>query len=1340
MEEKSETVQDRIKATLDLIEKNIKKVRKCDRYRLNGSLIRLKRNKDTKHLEKDCAELLQKIDSSIKMREDRIKNKPRLNYPESLPITVRRREIVEAIRNNPVIILSGQTGSGKTTQIPKFCIEAGRGVDGKIACTQPRRIAAMTVAARIAEEMGEDLGKSVGYKIRFQDKSSPKAFLKVMTDGILLAETQGDPFLNEYDTIIIDEAHERSLNIDFILGIIRNLLKRRRDLKVIITSATIDTEKFSKAFNNAPIIEVSGRTFPVETRYREEEDIGSKEVPRTYGERASDALMEIVTESDKAGRNQDSCSPMHPGGDILIFMPTEQDIRETCEIISKRYTGFEVMPLYARLSGTEQKAVFKQSQIRKIVVSTNIAETSITIPGIRYVIDSGVARIAQYSPSTGTFSLPVTEISRSSADQRMGRCGRMENGICIRLYSEDDYLGRTLYTLPEILRTNLTEVILRMTALGIKDIEGFPFIDNPAKASINDGFKTLFELCAVSKGDKKGKGTDWRLTKTGRIMARLPIDPRIAKMLIQGEKEGCLEDALIIASALTIKDPRERPVGKEETADSKHSQFIDPFSDYLSLLNVWKEYHKILKKESSGKARRFCKDNFISYKRMREWRDIHQQIKVVLQENDFKISNTINFDRVKIDKTEEFSPKYASIHRAILSGLLSHIAQKKDKNFYKATKNREVMIFPGSAVFNNGGLWIMATEMVHTSRLFARTVALIDVEWIEDLGKHLCTSTYMAPRWEMKAGDVVATEQVRLYGFIVIAGRTVSYSQVNPSEATDIFVRTALVEEEIDRGKSFSFLTDNRKKLEEARDMEDKLRRRNIIVGDEELYLFYRSKLEGISSVAALENRILKEGDDDLKLSDSDVYVSLPSEEELAQFPDSITVEGEEFKFEYNFQPGSKKDGVTIKVPTGSSSVIPADKVDWMIPGIYREKVESLIKGLPKEHRKKLVPIGNTVEEIVRDMPREEKNLPKAISEFLYNNSGIYVPPNEFDEESLPDHLRIRIAITDQKGKELKAGRKKNLLVTEHSEKIGVKALNKARDEWERTDIKEWDFGSLPEVLELKGKGRVWKVYPALIFKDELICIRLFDSKKEASRQYQAGITAMYMREFSKELKNFKKELVLPVELKVVTNYFSGPEQFRKDFWYFVMFHIFGEMRISNHNDFQEGRSEKGGGIFPFAEDAFSRVKNILSAYKRCRQIVGSLERKNKFASDLMTECLENLEVICPADFLHKYSDERLQDLPRYLKAIEIRAERGVQDPLKDQDRVKKMQSVLSQQKKMLDEMHEGVSAEKKEAVEEFIWLLEEFKVSVFAQQLKTRVKVSEKRLIDRIHEIREML
>lgn len=1320
-----EVGQDHLKDKIALIEKNIKRVRRCDRYRLNGSLIRLKRNRNQKDRDKACGDLLSRIEGSIAAKEERKRNIPKLNYPENLPITARRKEIVQSIRDNQVIILSGQTGSGKTTQIPKFCIEAGRGIEGKIACTQPRRIAAMTVSARIAEEMGEELGSSVGYKIRFQDQGSRSAYVKVMTDGILLAETQGDPYLNEYDTIIIDEAHERSLNIDFILGIIRNLLKKRKDLKVVITSATIDTEKFSKAFNDAPIIEVSGRTFPVEVRYREEENSESKEVPRTYGERASDALMEIVTESSK--------------GDILIFMPTEQDIRETCDLIRKRYSGFDVLPLYARLSGTEQKAVFKSSQVRKIIVSTNIAETSITIPGIRYVIDAGVARIAQYSPSTGTFSLPVTEISRSSADQRMGRCGRVENGICIRLYSDEDYQGRSLYTLPEILRTNLTEVILRMTSLGITNIEEFPFIDSPAKAAINDGFKTLFELGAVIKDDKKGKVSKWRLTKTGRIMASLPIDPRVAKMLIQGDVEGCLEDLLVIASALTVQDPRERPVGKEETADSKHSQFKDDFSDYLTLLNVWKEYHKVLKKESAGKARRFCKDNFISYKRMREWRDIYQQIKIILQENNFKIGN-VDFNRVKQDKTEEFSPKYVAIHRAVLSGLLSHIAQKKDKNFYKATKNREVMIFPGSAVFNNGGMWIVATEMVHTSRLFARTVAQIDVEWIEDLGKHLCSSTYMAPRWEMKAGDVLATEQVRLYGFIVIAGRTVSYSSVNPSEATDIFVRTAIVEGDINPGKLFDFLDHNKKKLEEARDMEDKLRRRNIIIGDEELYQFYRAKLEGISSINALENRIRKEGDKDLKLSESDVYVSLPSEDELSQFPDSITVEGEEFKFEYNFEPGSQKDGVTIKVPTGSSSLIPADKVDWMIPGIYREKVESLIKGLPKEHRRKLVPVGNTVDEIVRDMAKEEKNLPKAISEFLYKSSGIYIPPNEFDEESIPDHLRIRIAITDQKGKELKAGRKKNLLVTEHSEKIGVKALRKAREEWEKTDIRDWDFGDLPEVIELKGKGRVWKVYPSLLYKNNMISIRLFESKKEADSVYSEGITALYMRDFSKELKSFGKELVLPVELKVVTNYFNGPDLFLKDFWFFVMVNIFGELRISSREEFVKGRKDKWGDIFPFAEDAFNRVKNILNSYKRCRQIVSSLAHKNKFASDLMDECLNNLSVICPGDFLHKFSNERLYDLPRYLKAIEIRAERGVLDPQKDLDRIDKMQSVLSQQKNMLDEMHEGVSAEKKEAVEEFSWLLEEFKVSVFAQQLKTKVKVSEKRLIDRIHEIREML
>jgi ATP-dependent helicase HrpA len=1315
------SVQDSIK----LIEKNLKKVRRSDFHRFRGSLNIIKRQKDRKKQEQACSDLLHRVEESIANKTRRKENKPKLNYPQNLPITARRKEIVQAIRDNQVIILSGQTGSGKTTQIPKFCIEAGRGVEGKIGCTQPRRIAAMTVANRIAEEMGEDIGRSVGYKIRFQDQSSPEAFLKLMTDGILLAETQGDPWLNEYDTLIIDEAHERSLNIDFILGIIRNLLKKRRDLKVIITSATIDTEKFSKAFGNAPVIEVSGRTFPVEVRYREDSSSDSDEGQQTYAEQACDALMEIITESSK--------------GDILIFMPTEQDIRETCDLIRKKYQGYDVLPLYARLAANEQKAVFKSSQVRKIIVSTNVAETSLTIPGIRYVIDSGVARIAQYSPSSGTFSLPVSEISRSSADQRKGRCGRMENGICIRLYSEEDYTGRSLYTPPEILRTNLTEVILRMTSLGIKDIEGFPFIDPPAKAAINDGFKTLYELSAVSKGGKKGKESNWQLTKTGRLMARLPIDPRLAKMLIQADSEGCLEDVLVIASALTIQDPRERPVGKEELADSKQAQFKDKFSDYLTLLNIWKEYHRIQKKESTSKARRFCKDNYISYKRMREWRDIHKQITMILRENDFHIKN-VDFNKVKIDKTEEFTPEYTAIHRAVLSGFLSHLAEKKEKNFYKATKNREVMIFPGSTVFNHGGPWIVAAEMVHTSRLFARTVAQIDREWIEDLGKHLCSSSYMAPRWEMKAGEVLATEQVRLYGFIIIPGRTVSYSQVNPGEASDIFVRSALVEEDIDRGKSFAFLSENRKKLEEAREMEDKLRRRNIIIGDEELYQFYRPKLEGISSLSALETRIRRLGDKDLKLSDSDVYVSLPDEEELSQFPDSVTVEGETFQFEYNFDPGSKKDGVTIKVPTGSSSVIPADKVDWMVPGIYKEKVEALLKGLPKEHRKKLVPIGNTVNEIVRDMPKEEKNLPKAISEFLYKNSGVYIPPNEFDEESLPDHLRIRIAITDQKGKELKAGRRKNLLVTEHSEKISGKVMSRARKEWEKVDVKSWDFGNLPAELELKGQGRSWKVFPALTYKDDIISIRLFENRKEAERNFSYGITALYMREFSKELKSFRKELVLPVELRVVTNYFSGPDQFEKDFWFFVMYGLFGDKRPRNERDFGDGRRELGGRIFPFAEEMFGRVESILKAYKKCRAIVSSLESRNRFATELMEACLENLESICPSDFLHRYTEERLYDLPRYLKAIEIRAERGVQDPSKDEERVVRMQSVLSQRKKMMEEMHEGVSEEKKEAVEEFDWLLQEFRVSVFAQQLKTKVKVSEKRLIDRIHEIREML
>ncbi|MBW1864448.1 MAG: ATP-dependent RNA helicase HrpA, partial [Deltaproteobacteria bacterium] len=819
----------------------------------------LKRGAARQDLVKTFDTIEKYINKSIHTKNRRRERLPSTGKIPSLPIWSKNNEIIQAIKNNPVVIVSGETGSGKTTQIPKFCIEAGRGIDGLIGCTQPRRIAAITVSNRIAEEIGESIGQSVGYKIRFKDKTSAGTYIKIMTDGILLAEAQGDPYLNMYDTIIVDEAHERSLNIDFVLGILKTLLNKRKDLKLIITSATIDTLKFSKAFDDAPVIEVSGRTYPVETRYLPPNAVKKGNGDPTHIDLAVDAVESLIREGSR--------------GDILTFLPTEQDIRETCDmLIGRKLKRVQIMPLFARLSASEQQSVFKRSKNRKIIVATNIAETSITIPGIRYVVDTGLARISQYTPKSRITALPVVPISQSSADQRKGRCGRIENGVCIRLFSEEDYSLRPLYTKPEILRSNLADVILRMLFLKLGNIDQFPFIDPPHEKSIQDGFKLLLELGAIKRRKRQAqissqqhvsaavsKGTpdtflpEYELTPIGRIMAKMPIDPRLSRIIIEADTRNCLREISIIASALSIQDPRERPLDKEAEADEAHGKFKDPQSDFLTLLNIWHACWKLIQKDRPLQSlKKFCKAGFISFRRMREWQDIYNQLSSILKENmrewqDIynQLSSILKENRFQLNKDrgpvsstpgEPFKPRYIDIHKSILSGFLSNIARKKEKHYFKAARDREIMIFPGSGLFDKPGPWIVAAEMVETSRLFARSCANIDSDWLEELGAGQCRHTYLNARWSRKQGAVIADEQVSLYGLIIIPKRIVPYGRVNPAEASDLFIRQALIPGEID--PHFPFLTHNLKIEQVVQDMENRIRRRDIRVGDEDLFRF----------------------------------------------------------------------------------------------------------------------------------------------------------------------------------------------------------------------------------------------------------------------------------------------------------------------------------------------------------------------------------------------------------------------------------------------------------------------------------------------------------------------
>ncbi|MGM0787683.1 MAG: ATP-dependent RNA helicase HrpA, partial [Thermodesulfobacteriota bacterium] len=784
--------------------------------------------------------LERRIDESARIKQKRAQALPEILYNNDLPIVEKRDEIIRAVSEHQVVIVAGETGSGKTTQLPKFCLEAGRGIEGRIGCTQPRRIAAVTVANRIAEELGQQTGQSVGCKIRFSDRTSEQSAVKMMTDGILLAETQGDRFLNDYDTLIIDEAHERGLNIDFLLGLIRSLLSTRRDLKVIVTSATIDTEKFSRAFENAPVIEVSGRMYPVDVRWMPPEEFGNNSGEYSYTDAAAAAMDRIEKESRF--------------GDVLIFMPTERDIRETCEILEGRnYKNASVMPLYARLAAADQARVFKPVSGRKIVVATNVAETSITIPGIKYVVDTGLARISTYNPGTRTTALPVAPISQSSADQRKGRCGRVQNGVCIRLYSEQDYLSRDLYTPPEILRANLAEVIMRMIALNLGSIQKFPFIDSPPQKQIKDGFDILYELGAIEKtkpGKKQGSA-GVRLTAKGRTMARLPLDPRLSRMLIEADKNGCLGKVTVIASALSVMDPRERPEGKEARAAQAQAEFSDQASDFITLYNIFRacthNSDSVRPKVRAGDLKRFCRQYFLSFKRMREWLDVYEQMVDLIEESGFEIAPAGapgNTRSAGSGQKGGFSDLYTAIHKSVLSGFLSNIAQRKEKNIYQAAKQREVMIFPGSSLFNRGGQWIVAAEIVETTRRFARTAACIDPAWLERLGGSQCKYTYTNPRWEKKREAVVADEQVSLYGLIIVAGRTVPYGRIDPEEATEIFIRSALVEGDV--RTVLPFMEHNRELAESIRDKENRIRRRELMAGEEDMMEFYRQRLAGV--------------------------------------------------------------------------------------------------------------------------------------------------------------------------------------------------------------------------------------------------------------------------------------------------------------------------------------------------------------------------------------------------------------------------------------------------------------------------------------------------------------
>lgn len=1252
---------------------------------------------------RQLAGLKKRAEKSIRERKNRGLNLPRISYPEELPIFSRRMDIVNAIRENQAVIISGETGSGKSTQIPKMCIEAGRGISGKIGCTQPRRIAASTISHRIAEELGEDLGKSVGYKIRFQDRTPREAYIKIMTDGMLLAETQGDPFLYEYDTLIIDEAHERSLNIDFILGMLRNLVLKRPELKVIITSATLDTKKFSEAFNNAPVIEVSGRLFPVTVEYMPIDPALEDEGEVTYIDQAVDAVDRLRQRSS---------------GDILIFMPTEQDIIETCERLEgRRYAGVSVLPLFARLTVSRQRLIYSVHG-PKIVVATNVAETSLTIPGIMYVIDTGLARIAQYLPRTRTNSLPVTAISRSSADQRKGRCGRVRNGICVRLYSEEEYKERPEFTPPEILRSSLAEVILRMIDLGMGDPLSFPFIDPPSSRSVKDGFDLLKELGAI-----EGKAGETILTEKGRLMARMPLDPRISRMMIEASSEGCVAETAVIAAVLSIQDPRERPIDKTGQADQVHSPFKDQDSDFLTFLNIWNRYHREWEGiKSQSKMRKFCKTHFLSFNRMREWIYTHDQIMTIMRKLDTPVDG--------LTPAKSPTANYTGIHKSILSGFLSNIAIRKEKGIYQATRGREIMIFPGSTLFKKNPDWIVASEMIRTSRLYARNAARIDPAWLEAIGGDLCRSSWNEPHWEKNRGKVMALEKVTLFGLPIVSGRPVSYDRINPNEAHEIFIRAGLIAGEIK--PVLPFLKHNRSLIKRMEDMEHKLRRRDLLAGEEALVAFYSERLKGISDVNSLSNLIRQKGNDEfLKIKEKDLIKSVPDASDLLLFPDELSVGGARFKASYRFAPGREDDGVTIRIPFSFAHGLPVAPFEWGIEGLIKEKVTALLRGLPKKYRKQLVPVSNTVDIIMREMEPTDQSLLSTLSRFVYKRFRVDIPADVWNGVEIPDHLRTRVSILDSNGREIRSGRDIPLVLNADTGSSSFKdtaALQRLRAEWEKEGINDWCIEDLPESITLQPGIYV---YPGLEAMEDNVNIRLFLSQDEAVSSNMKGVAGLLRKKLDRDIKLLKRNWPLPEDAGRTAAFFGGRTKLEKVMLRGVLNRLF-LVDIRSREAFEAHTAAVSKEMFDKYREVREHVIAVLNAYEQTHSLLIIMENAKKSSQAgraLFGIIRREMETLVPADFPERYTPNRLAQMPRYLRAMEIRAERGSHNPEKDRLKDEQAQAYIKALNMMLEQLSPHASSEKKDMIEEFRWMVEEFKVSLFAPELGTAFPISAKRL-----------
>ena len=1275
---------------------------------------------------------------------------PPVSFPEELPVSARREEIAAALQANQVIIVSGETGSGKTTQLPKICLSLGRGERGLIGHTQPRRIAATATAKRIAHELGSAPGMHVGYKIRFNDVLSDGAWVKLMTDGILLAETQSDPLLRNYDTLIIDEAHERSLNIDFLLGYLKQLLPKRPDLKVIITSATIDAERFSRHFEikgrPAPVIEVSGRLYPVEIRYR---PVESELTPRNpnagvAGSAGTTKPATAATTSAARGKQQRDLMDaivdavdelaLNGPGDILIFLPGEREIRDAAEALRKHHPPHvEILPLFARLSAQEQERVFKTSNARRLVLATNVAETSLTVPGIRFVVDAGTARVKRYSYRNKVEQLQIEAIAQSAANQRAGRCGRVAAGVCIRLYDEQDYLQRPKFTDPEILRSSLAAVILKMKSLKLGDVEQFPFIEPPLGRAIADGYQLLQELGAVDEARE--------LTVLGRQLAKLPLDPRVGRMMLAGRDHDCLSEMLIVAAALSVQDPRDRPAEAQAAADNAHKKFADEKSEFLSYLKMWKWFEEAIdQKKSNRQLQEQCRENFLSQMRLREWRDVHSQLFTLVREQGWRMN--------------EAAATYEQLHLALLTGLLGNVGYKSDDEpLYLGARGIRFHLWPGSSLSKKAGRWVVAGELVETSRLFARTIANVQPEWLERVGGHLLKKSWGDPRWEKKSGQVSAYERATLYGLVVYSQRRTDYGKIQPAEAREIFIRSALVQGEFETRAPF--FAHNQKLIREIENLEHKSRRLDVLVDEELIAAFYDKLLpESIHNTVDFEQWLRKASKDDPKLlylSRDDLMRHEAAGVTTDLFPKVMRTAGIEMSLTYHFEPGAVRDGVTLTVPLYSLNQVSLARCEWLVPGMLKEKIHLLLKSLPQKLRRHCVPLPDYAAGFCDRIHEAKKfgqgSLLDAVIADVRSQTTVVIKTSDFKLETLPAHHFMNFKIIDEHGRQLDMGRNLSALQAELGTQareqfqkiaeqavpvesaVGSNAAVNTKPAQSRSaagpanfqNLTTWSFDALPELLEIQQGKQTLIGFPALVDRVTHCDLEVFDDPNEAATFHKNGLQRLFSLQLKEQLKYLEKNVAGLQQMGMQFMALGSQEELRDQIIQAGLTRACMQLPLpTNSNEFNQRRDEGKARLNLLVNEIARLIGQILGEYHTLPKKLQALKAHKAAQADMQSQ----LQSLIHKWFVVETDHGQLAHFPRYLKAVLVRLDKLRTDPTRDTRLMSEWQQAATPWQRALKS---GAHGDPK--MQEFRWMLEELRVSLFAQELKTPMPVSVKRL-----------